>query len=150
MIGEKSTVVYSDVNEYLTVLGPEGTIVFEDWSHASLIGILSSDPVRFSGRKVKLTGFAFRAATTPQERFYSTRFLITCCVADAEPLGLLVDGPGASSFENYVWVETEGVLEAVEVPNPYSGKPQLVSLLRATSIVPTQKPSAEYLFPPVP
>lgn len=138
---------YASVDEYLASLGPGDPIVFQDWSHAGLIGAISADPAAFAGRELELVGFAFRPNATPPERLYVTRFLVTCCVADAEPMGLLMEGAGAAGFENYAWLRSKGVIELATVPNPYTGKDELVPLLRASLAEPAPKPFAEYLFP---
>lgn len=138
---------FASVDEYLASLGPGDPIVFEDWSHAGLIGAIAADPAAFVGRSAELVGFAFRPNTTPQDRLYVTRFLVTCCVADAEPLGLLMEGADAAGFQNYSWLRSKGVIELATVPNPYTGKDELVPLLRASLAEAAPKPFAEYLFP---
>lgn len=138
---------FDSVEDYLSSLGPGETIRFAEWSHAALIGLLGAEPERFQGRRASLVGFAYRPATTPPERLYAIRLLVTCCVADAEPLGLLVEGPGLAAFSDFEWLELEGVLGVETVPDPYTGKEGRVPVLRVERAVPAPKPSAEYLFP---
>lgn len=138
---------FESVEEYLATIKPGEPIVFEDWSHASLVGAISSDPTAFAGREIELVGFAFRPSGTPRERLYLIRFLITCCVADAEPMGILIEGADISRFNDFEWLRVAGPLEPATVPNPYTGKDELVPLLRASLAEPAPKPLVEYLFP---
>lgn len=145
--GAAKATSFASVGEYLATLDPSEPIVFQDWSHAALIEAIASDPAAFAGREVELVGFAFRPSGTPGERLYLIRFLVTCCVADAEPMGLLIEGPDATRFNDYEWLRASGRLEPATVPNPYTGASQTVALLRINRAEPAPKPLAEYLFP---
>ena len=62
------------------------------------------------------------AATDPADGFYVTRFLITCCAVDAQPIGVLVRLPGwQERFAEGRWVRVSGAFAAnpdVESPEP--------------------------------
>jgi uncharacterized repeat protein (TIGR03943 family) len=145
--GTPKAASFESVGEYLATLDPSEPIVFQDWSHAALIEAIASDPAAFAGREVELVGFAYRPAGTPRNRLYLIRFLVTCCVADAEPMGLLVEGTATVDYQDFAWLKAAGRLESAEVPNPYTGKRETVALLRLARAEPSPKPLAEYLFP---
>jgi putative membrane protein len=44
----------------------------------------------YEGKKVDVVGFVFHPKGTPQDVFYVSRFRITCCSVDAQPLGVPV------------------------------------------------------------
>jgi putative membrane protein len=73
---------------------------------------LASQLAITAGRSVRLTGFVSSAPTSPRGLFELSRFYITCCVADAIPVGVHVDPsslrPGALRKND--WLEVAGVL----------------------------------------
>jgi uncharacterized repeat protein (TIGR03943 family) len=64
-----------------------------------------------SGEADTLTGFVMHRSGTPASMFQVTRFLVTCCVADAIPLFVTVDPRGALPPRD-AWVEVSGTLTA--------------------------------------
>jgi uncharacterized repeat protein (TIGR03943 family) len=62
-----------------------------------------------NGRPVRLTGFV---AGTSGKRFELARFYITCCVADAVPVGVPVDaaGSGRALYRKDDWLDVTGTL----------------------------------------
>jgi putative membrane protein len=139
--------VFRSIDELLSSIGPDGLIRLEDWSYEALIADMGANPDKYDGRRVALLGFAFRPPVLPAQRLYVTRFLITCCVADAEPLGLLVEGAAAAGFEDYDWLTAEGVMGITMAPNPYTGKDERVVILMADTLRAAEKPVSAYLFP---
>jgi putative membrane protein len=63
----------------------------------------------YEGKKVDVVGFVFHPEGTPQDVFYVSRFRITCCSVDAQPLGVPVYSPGwQEEFEEDSWVYVTG------------------------------------------
>jgi putative membrane protein len=135
------------LDQLLESIGPHGVIPFEDWSFFALSTDLKANPSRYVGRTISMTGFSFRPPTLPGDRLYLTRFLITCCAADAEPLGLLTELSGAAGFADYAWLYIEGTLDLTTAPNPYTGKDETVPILRAVTVTEVEKPIAAFIFP---
>lgn len=145
--GGSSTESINSLDELLESIGPDGVIPFEDWSFYNLSSDLNANPARYQGRTISMTGFSFRPSILPDDRLYLTRFLITCCVADAEPLGLLTELNNASKFADYAWLRIEGVIDLATAPNPYTGKDEEVPVLRAVKVEEVEKPISAYIFP---
>lgn len=77
-----------------------------DWS-----ALLSEtkDASFFAGKKVDITGFISPDTHKPNDIFYVSRFVISCCAVDAQPIGVPVYMPGWK--EKYVennWVHVKG------------------------------------------
>lgn len=67
------------------------------------------EPDAYAGQKVKVKGFAIHLDELPEEYLLLARFVITCCAADAYPVGLPVKLQGsASEFPPDTWLEVEG------------------------------------------
>lgn len=77
-----------------------------DWS--SLLQ-QTSDPSFYAGKPVDLTGFVTPDPTDTTNVFYVTRFVITCCAVDAQPVGIPVYLPNwKSSYAANSWVRVSG------------------------------------------
>ncbi|MFM6044114.1 MAG: TIGR03943 family putative permease subunit [Dolichospermum sp.] len=68
------------------------------------------EPDAYAGQKVKVQGFVIYQPNVSQEYIFLARFILTCCAADAYPVGLPVQLP-TSSRQKYppdTWLEVEG------------------------------------------
>lgn len=101
----------------------------------------SADPAAFDGQEAKLTGFVYRDSRHGDDTFMLSRFVVSCCVADATPIGLIVRWPEAGALASDQWIEVAGNFEAGE----FDGR--AMPLLIADTITPTAMPNQPYLFP---
>ena len=69
------------------------------------------EPDAYNGQKVKVTGFVIYPPELPEQYFWISRFIITCCAADAYPVGLPVKLSEGSrtEFPPDSWLEIEGI-----------------------------------------
>jgi uncharacterized repeat protein (TIGR03943 family) len=68
------------------------------------------EPDAYTGQKVKVQGFVIHQPNVSQEYIFLARFILTCCAADAYPVGLPVQ-LSTSSRQQYppdTWLEVEG------------------------------------------
>ncbi|NER33559.1 MAG: TIGR03943 family protein [Oscillatoria sp. SIO1A7] len=71
------------------------------------------EPDAYAGQKVKVKGFAIHLDELPEEYLLLARFVITCCAADAYPVGLPVKLKGSrDEFPPDTWLEVEGQMKA--------------------------------------
>lgn len=81
-------------------------LAIEDW--VSAFGA-EPNPGFYEGKEVDVVGFVFRPEGAPRDVFYVSRFVVTCCAVDAQPIGLPVRSPGwEGRFEEDAWVRVEG------------------------------------------
>jgi uncharacterized repeat protein (TIGR03943 family) len=99
------------------------------------------DPAAFDGQEARMTGFVYRDSQYDDDTFMLSRFVVSCCVADATPIGLVVHWPEASTLANDQWVEVAGSFQAGE----FDGR--AMPVLMAGEITPTAMPNQPYLFP---
>lgn len=71
-------------------------------------------PVEIKGRIYTRTDIAWAKAVI-------YRFYITCCVADAQTVGVFINDMGDKQFENDTWVEVKGVYHVKKINNKYKG-----------------------------
>jgi putative membrane protein len=106
-------------------------------------GILrqTQDPAFFQGKPVDVVGFVVQDRENPGT-FFVTRFVVSCCSVDAQPVGVPVYEPGFDErFAPESWVRVVG--EFVINPDPSSSHPLV---LRPFEIIPTEQPRDPYLF----
>ena len=89
------------------------------------------------GAPVDFVGFVTRFGDTPADEFLLTRYVITCCVADATIVQVRVVSVVPGVVQANDWVEVKGLVYPIgrEV------------ILNATSVVKVPRPSKPYLTP---
>ena len=110
-----------------------------DWS--SLLR-QTSDIAFYAGKPADVVGFVSADPDDPQNMYYVSRFIITCCAVDAQPVGVPVYEPG--------WSDKYGVDDWVRVSggfgsNPSQASEQSIALLpeEATKV---DQPGEPYLY----
>lgn len=93
--------------------------------------------VQRAGEQVSFTGFVTTDSTTPANEFVLTRFLISCCVADALSAQVRVVGAPPGKFKEDQWVRAEGAMYPL-------GREVIVD---ASEIVGVDRPKHPYLNP---
>lgn len=121
----------------LAVIATSGERNILDWLY---LFQRSEDMSQFNGEEVHVIGFVYQDEQFESEQFMVSRFTVSCCVADAAPIGLIVQWPETAALQADEWVEVEGTLQMgtfndLEMP-----------LLIADSVTPTEPPAQPYLF----
>ncbi|NII41003.1 putative repeat protein (TIGR03943 family) [Curtobacterium flaccumfaciens] len=106
----------------------------KDW--AALIR-QSTDTTALVGRKLTLTGFVVPG---PDDTFTLTRFVVSCCAVDAQPVGIGVTTDGTPPPEDQ-WVRVEGALAA----NPDTASDARL-VIRAATVTRVSQPSDPYEY----
>jgi putative membrane protein len=110
-----------------------------DWS--SLLR-QTSDPGFYVGKPVDVSGFVTPDSDDPANLFFLTRFVITCCVLDAQPVAVPVYLPGwKSQLSADKWVRITGGF----VADPSTKSSAQIALV-PTKVSVMAKPSQPYLF----
>jgi putative membrane protein len=103
-----SSTVASDAAPDQELLGTSdfSTLGVKDWSQ---LLAQTTDPTFFTAKSVDITGFVSADPDDPEDVFYVTRFVVTCCAVDAQPVGVPVYQPGwGSTLETDEWVRVTG------------------------------------------
>jgi uncharacterized repeat protein (TIGR03943 family) len=100
----------------------------------------AGDPAAMDGQEARVIGFVYRDERFGADQFLVGRFIVNCCVADASPVGLVVEDPGANSLAADQWVEVTGRFAAGRFDG--EGMP----VLRAEQITPVEAPRQPYLY----
>jgi uncharacterized repeat protein (TIGR03943 family) len=90
---------------------------------------------------VKVQGFAVHPPDLPPEYLMISRFVITCCAADAYPVGLPVKlKENRATYPADSWFEVEGRM----ITENFKGKRQLT--IEANSLKKIPKPANPYYY----
>jgi len=109
-----------------------------DWIR--LIGN-KADPSDYIGLPAEVVGFVYHDPRLLDDQFLVTRFTVSCCVADAVAIGLIVEWPDSIQLADDTWVRVEGKmdvgsLDGVSIP-----------LIHADQVTIVPQPEQPYLFP---
>ncbi|HET9722870.1 MAG TPA: TIGR03943 family protein [Actinomycetota bacterium] len=90
-----------------------------------------------AGERVDFVGFVTRFDDTPADELLLTRYVVTCCVADATIAQVRVVNVTPGAFEPNDWVEVTGAIYPI-------GREVIVN---AASVEPVARPEKPYLTP---
>lgn len=109
-----------------------------DWSRM-FMG--NASPTVFNDQPARVLGFVYHEPGFPDDTFMVARFTVSCCVADAIPLGLPAYYKGAADLEEGMWIEVEGTFRAQD----FLGDE--VPVLQVAKLTPTTAPAEPYIYP---
>ena len=99
------------------------------------------EPDAYTGQKVKVQGFVIHPPELQQEYILLSRFVITCCAADAYPVGLPVKLTlNRKTYPPDTWLEVEGQM----ITENLGGKRQLT--IHASSLKQIPEPQNPYNY----
>lgn len=101
----------------------------------------ASDPAAYAGEAAEVIGFVYHPEGLADGQFLVSRFAMTCCLADATAVGLLVNWPEAAGLINNTWVRVRGAMAV----GSFAGRP--TPLIVADSLEGVAEPEQPYLFP---
>ncbi len=123
-------------------IAPEERTVL-DW-----LGALNAslDPTEFNGQRADVIGFVHREASiTAPDQFMVARFVVSCCVADAQAIALTVEWFGGATLHEDTWVRVRGSFEVRTVDD--ATVPVLVADPGSAGVTVITRPDHPYLYP---
>lgn len=91
-----------------------------------------------AGEPVEVIGFVHHTEDDSGDRFHIARFVVACCVADAQGFVLPVQWKDAASLVDDRWVRIKGRIAT---------GPDGLSLIQATEVQEMEAPSNPYIYP---
>lgn len=99
------------------------------------------EPDAYTGQKVKVQGFVVYPPDLPEQYLLISRFVITCCAADAYPVGLPVKlTENRKSYIPDSWLEVEGKMMTETI----GGKRQLTIAASSLKKIPAPENPYDY------
>ncbi|GAA3313912.1 hypothetical protein GCM10020331_005180 [Ectobacillus funiculus] len=87
------------------------TITVDDTRFISILDVIGRNVSGFKGKQIVFTGFVDREPDFKKDQVVVARYGITCCVADASVLGMMINGSSVSALKAGEWVKVTGVLD---------------------------------------
>ncbi|NEP14782.1 MAG: TIGR03943 family protein [Symploca sp. SIO2C1] len=136
-ISESATVTRLQPQAFKPVSKPEERSLI-DWARTLNI---YPEPDTYTGQAVKVKGFVVHPPELPPKYLLVSRFVITCCAADAYPVGLPVKlKVNKDKYPVDSWIEVEGKM----ITENLEGKRQLT--IEASSIEKIDEPDNPYNY----
>jgi uncharacterized repeat protein (TIGR03943 family) len=135
-VSTEFTTTASNGERTLTIVPGERNVL--DWVEA----INEADePAEITGEPADVIGFVYRDPRFAADQFMLARFTITCCVADAMAIGIVIEDPAAADYAADTWVRVEGEFAEGTVDG------NTMPVLIAEAITPIEPPEQPYLYP---
>jgi uncharacterized repeat protein (TIGR03943 family) len=100
----------------------------------------AADPQTLSGQPAEVIGFVYNDPRLEQGQFLLGRFTLTCCVADAVAIGLIVEFPGTEFIPDNTWVRVRGPIRVGQLAG------ELLPRIEAETIEEIPLPEQPYLY----
>jgi putative membrane protein len=133
-----SAVQGSGSTTQLTVAPTERNVL--DWVRAFNN---TSNVEEFNGQPADLVGFVYRDIRFDKDtaKFMVARFTISCCVADASAIGVIVQTDNAGKLPQDSWVHVTGKFQVQDFDSQHT------PILIADTVEATTQPEHPYLYP---
>ena len=135
-VGDIVTLTQVKPQSFRVTAKPEQRTII-DWMRTLQV---SPEPDLYNGQKVRVQGFVVHPKELSPEYFRITRFIVTCCAADAYPVSFPVklSQGDRTSYSPDTWLEVEGTMLTETLDN----KRQLV--IQSRQIKPIPQPTNPY------
>ncbi|MGD1805217.1 TIGR03943 family putative permease subunit [Dapis sp. BLCC M126] len=136
---ESLPVTRTQPQEFRTATKPEERSLIE-WIRTLNV---YPEPDAYNGQKVKVTGFVIYPRGLSEQYFWISRFILTCCAADAYPVGLpvkLPEGRSRSKYPQDSWFIIKGEMITEEL----RGQRKLTILPTEIESIPKPKNPYDY------
>lgn len=116
-------------------------LIVTDDNFVALIAQIYENPEKFVGKDISMLGFVVRDDDFSFRQIGIVRYVITCCIADAMPFGLLCNYENASNFKDGTWLEISGTIEMVTLRNTN------FAAVKIKSVQTAKEPQMPYVYP---
>jgi uncharacterized repeat protein (TIGR03943 family) len=99
------------------------------------------DLTPYLGQTAHVIGFVYKDQRLTENQFLVSRFVITCCSADAVAIGMVVSWDQASTLNENTWVDVKGAVKSYHLDD------QPIPLIEASVVKLVDQPDTPYLFP---
>ena len=142
-----------------SVLNVGGYAIIRTQSNTSIIDTLREDslytmltriyehPRMYRGKVFAMTGFVTPDSIVGKNTFFLSRMMVSCCSADAMPIGFFCEYDLSASLEQNSWVAVTGRIILKDVKFPWNESAMTIPVLKAVEVQPAKKPRMEYVYP---
>ena len=106
--------VEKDFDKLKEIVMSKEKIIVRDEQYVQTLSIVDEQLDQFTGKEVQLTGFIYKDEGFSADQAVISRYVVSCCVADASVYGLLIQNTEIANLEPDTWVNVSGVLDSVD------------------------------------
>ncbi|GAB4581571.1 MAG: hypothetical protein Fur0022_43200 [Anaerolineales bacterium] len=99
------------------------------------------DLSKLTDQPADVVGFVYHDPRLEEGQFMVGRFTLSCCVADAFAIGMIVAWSEAADLPDNQWVRVKGRVDALTLDG------QMLPLIHAETVQEVEEPAQPYLFP---
>lgn len=99
------------------------------------------NPDKYDGKEIEITGFVYKDKNLKENEFIIGRFMMVCCAADMQIVGIRCDSTNLEPYENDTWIKVKGKLKK----DAYEGK--IDPIIVAEHIEKDLNPNTSYVYP---
>ncbi len=96
---------------------------------------------KYDGKSIEIKGQVLKDSELNPDEFVVVRFMMSCCTADLQPIGIICRYNAAGKLESNAWIKINGKI----VQDSYEG--ELYPLIEVESVENAAKPQEEYIYP---
>ena len=101
---------------------------------------VEDDPDRFAGQEARITGFVSRDSALRPDQVRLSRFLLSCCVADAMAIAIVAEAAELALVPDDQWLTVRGRFTVAEIGG------ERMPILVAVDVEPIDPPPVPYLY----
>ncbi len=101
---------------------------------------VEDDPDRFAGQEARITGFVSRDSALRPDQVRLSRFLLSCCVADAMAIAIVAEAAELALVPDDQWLTVRGRFTVAEIGG------ERMPILVAVDVEPIEPPPVPYLY----
>ena len=102
---------------------------------------VGGDLPSLAGKPVDVIGFVYRDKRTTGGAFWVARYTLSCCVADATGIGMIVQSAKSDTYAEGSWVRVRGTIALSKSDG------ESLPMIAASLIDAVEQPDNPYLFP---
>ncbi|MDX8345016.1 TIGR03943 family putative permease subunit [Rossellomorea sp. YZS02] len=106
--------VEKDFEKLKDIVASKEKIIVRDEQYVQTLSIVDEKLDQYVGKEVQLTGFIYKDEGFEENQAVISRYVVSCCVADASVYGLLVQDKDMADLEPDTWVNVSGIIDAVD------------------------------------
>lgn len=96
---------------------------------------------KYEGQEIEITGFVYKDTTLKANEFMIGRFVMACCAADLQVIGIKCDSNNQETYDSNTWVKIKGKIKTETIN--YEVEPVIV----VEHIEKDPNPKTAYLYP---
>jgi len=117
------------------------SIKVTDLNYTEATSEINDFPGDYLGKTISMTGFVFRSPALTTSQLSLVRYVITCCVADSLPYGVMCEVKDAKNYPDGTWLSIEGTVQMGKYEDTDT------PFIKVTSLKQIEAPKKPYVFP---